>query len=390
MTPSSTSGEATRAPLVLRGAALASTFDRFAMPPMLVAMARDLDEPLAAVVSAAGVYFLAYGLMQPVWGWVSDRIGVVPTIRVSLGLATLASTSSAFASDAVTLTVTRGLAGACFAAVIPAGIIYIGDTITPALRQRELTRLMAGIAVGIAAGSAAGGVVADHVSWRAVFVLTGVAAGVLALAGAALPVPAVDRHDTTLRAGLVLVARAPVARVVLGLGFVEGAVLLGAVTLLPPAVEAGGSSTALAGVVTAVFGVSVLVLSPVVGRASQQVATGWLLGGGAVSLTLACALLALSRGPVVATVAAALVGAAYTSMHSSLQAWATDLVPAARATAVSLFVAMLFLGSAAAALAVGGLADRGEYAVIFAVAALAAAALGAAATLTRTRWDAAR
>lgn len=383
-------GEVTRAPLVLRGAALASTFDRFAMPPMLVAMAHDLAVPLAGVVNAAGVYFLAYGLMQPVWGWVSDRVGVVRTIRLSLALATVATTASVLSTNVLALTVTRGLAGACFSAVIPAGIIYVGDTVAPAARQRELTRLMAGIAVGIAAGSAASGVIADRFSWRAVFVLTGLSAAVLAVAGRRLPPPSTDRSATTLRRGLALVARTPVALVVLGLGFVEGAVLLGAVTLLPPAVEAAGSGAALAGGLTAVFGLSVLVLSPAVGRASQRVDVGWLLGGGALALTLACLLLTVSRGTVPAAVAAALIGAAYTSMHSTLQAWATDVTPAARATAVSLFVAMMFLGSAGAALAAGGLADRGAYGMIFGASAVLAAVLGVVATIARSRWGPAR
>ena len=38
---------------------------------------------------AAGAYFLAYGLMQPVWGTVSDRLGRVRTMRLTLLLAGL-------------------------------------------------------------------------------------------------------------------------------------------------------------------------------------------------------------------------------------------------------------------------------------------------------------
>lgn len=71
---------------LLQLTALVSTLDRFAMPPMLVAISRDLNLPLSTVVAAAGAYFLAYGLMQPVWGIVSDRLGLVRTLRVALGL----------------------------------------------------------------------------------------------------------------------------------------------------------------------------------------------------------------------------------------------------------------------------------------------------------------
>src|SRR3712207_7371963 len=48
-----------RSPIrLLQLTAFVSTFDRFAMPPMLVAIALDLDIPLSVVVTAAGGYLL--------------------------------------------------------------------------------------------------------------------------------------------------------------------------------------------------------------------------------------------------------------------------------------------------------------------------------------------
>ena len=68
--------ERSRSPiLLLQATGFVSTLDRFAMPPMLVVIAHDLGVPLADVVRAAGAYFLAYGLSQPLWGIVSDRLG---------------------------------------------------------------------------------------------------------------------------------------------------------------------------------------------------------------------------------------------------------------------------------------------------------------------------
>ena len=68
---------------------------------MLVAIAHDLGVPLSDIVHAAGAYFLVYGLMQPVWGTVSDRVGRVRTMRVTLLLAGLFSIASAFAFSPV-------------------------------------------------------------------------------------------------------------------------------------------------------------------------------------------------------------------------------------------------------------------------------------------------
>ena len=56
--------------------------------------------------------------------------------------------------------------------------------------------------------------------------------------------------------------------------------------------------------------------------------------------------------------AAILFGLAWTSMHSSLQTWATEVLPEARATVVSLFAGSLFVGSALAAVVGGRLGRR--------------------------------
>jgi predicted MFS family arabinose efflux permease len=96
--------------------------------------------------------------------------------------------------------------------------------------------------------------------------------------------------------------------------------------------------------------------------------------------------LALGRTPVLAFVAAVLLGLAWVSMHSSLQTWATQVQPRVRATVVSAFAGTLFLGSAAAAVLAGGFAEAHRYALIFGWATLLAVVLGVFATVGRTRW----
>ena len=79
-------------------------------------------------------------------------------------------------------------------------------------------------------------------------------------------------------------------------------------------------------------------------------------------------------------------GVAWTAMHSSIQTWATEVVPKARATMISLFATALFAGSAAAAGAVAGLAEAGAYGTIFLIAAATTVPLGLLATVGRFRW----
>ncbi|MFI6531917.1 MFS transporter [Nonomuraea sp. NPDC050547] len=376
----------TPAPRLLLAVPFVSTLDRFAMPPMMVSMAAQLGLPLSQVVHAIGAYVLAYGIMQPVWGMVSDRTGLVRTMRVALALGAVSTIASAFTDSALALALTRGLAGACFAAAIPGSLVYLGDTVPAQRRQREITNLMAGVAVGTAVASTAAGALVQYATWRVAFAATGLAALALAWALGRLPAPPRSRAHLGLLSPLAAVSRSRPALLVLALAFVEGGVLIGVLTLLPAAVEAAGVNAAVAGAVTAAYGIAVLAFSQLVGFLSRRVHAWRLIAYGAAAAVAACALVALSRSPAAALAGATLLGAAWAAMHSSLQTWATEVLPAARATVVSAFAGSLFLGSAVAAVVVAGLAEQHRYAQIFGWAAALAAPLGLFGALGRKRW----
>lgn len=381
-----TTGEEISSIRLLQFTVVVSTFDRFAMPPMMIAIAHDLGAPLSSIVQAAGAYFLAYGLMQPVWGVVSDWLGRVRTMRLTLLLAGLSTIMSAFMWTPVTLGLARGLAGAFFGAAYPSSLIYLGDTVPAHRRQREITRLMVGTALGTTMASVGAGSVAQVFSWRAAFVVTGVAALALVVVLGRLAEPHRIRATRTVLGPVRQVGRSRAGLLVLLLAFGEGAVLLGVLTLLPPAVEASGSTASVAGAVTAAFGVAVYGWALAVGRWSRHVHPARLIAVGGAAALAACVLLAASQGVVTATVVAVLLALAWTAMHSSLQTWATEVLPDARATVVSLFAGSLFVGSAVAAVLVSGLAADGRYRDIFLLAATAAVPLGAVATWGRARW----
>jgi predicted MFS family arabinose efflux permease len=371
---------------LLRLAAFVSTLDRFAMPPMLLAIARGLDTPISRVAQAAGAYYLAYGLMQPVWGLVSDRLGLVRTMRVALLCAAGATATAALSAGAGSLIVTRTLAGACFSAAIPGTLVYVGDTVPSGRRQRDVTHLMAGVALGTAVAAAVAGVVADRLGWRWVFAGTGTAAVATVLLLRRLPEPGTHRrHDSPLAPFRAVFGSGP-ARLVMTLAFVEGAILLGGLTYLPAAVEAGGIGAAAAGLITAAFGVATLVAAPAVARLSRRVAPAGLVAIGASCLVAAWLLAAVSVLAASALIACVLLGWAWAAMHSTLQTWATQVVPAARATAVSMFACALFAGSAVGALLFGGLAQTGRYELIFGLAAAVGVPLGVLGAAGRARF----
>lgn len=376
----------TRRLRLLQLAALTSTCDRFAIAPLLVVISLDLGTSLGAVAVVASVYYLAYGLMQPVWGLISDRVGRVRVMRIALLGATAGGIGSVVAPDLLTLGITRAVAGGSFAALIPATLVYVGDAWPADVRQRPLSDVLAASSLGTAAATAGAGLLADLVGWRAVPAATAAAATLLWFALARLPEP--DRPPVTDGPwrSVAAVVRTPWALAVLALVLVEGAVVLGVLTYLAPAVQGLGSSATVAGLVAATFGAGALAWSRLVRRLVGRVPAAVLAAVGGAFLVAAWAVPAVAVTLPSVAVAGLLAGGAWAFLHSTLQAWVTEVVPQARATAVALFAAMLFLGSAAGTTLAAPLAEGGAYGPLFLVGAATAVPLAVLAALGRTAY----
>jgi MFS family permease len=101
---------------------------------------------------------------------------------------------------------------------------------------------------------------------------------------------------------------------------------------------------------------------------------GIVLLGGSV-LATACALHAAMPVWQLFPVAMVLFGLGYVTLHGTLQTRATELDPAARATAVSLFAFTFFLGQGTGPVVVGLLKSAGGPTLAFGLAAGCVAAL---------------
>lgn len=378
-----------RAVRLLRLAAFTSTFDRFSAPPLLVVIAADLGTSLAGVARVATLYYLGYGLGQAFWGSASDRLGRVRTMRLTLAGSGLLGLAAALAPGLDALLVTRGLQGALFGAVIPSAIVYVGDSFPMAERQRPLSSIIGASAQATAISTLVAGAAADVLSWRVAFAVPAVLALVLAVVLRGLPEPA-RAAPVPVRVQLARVLRSGWARLVLCLGLVEGAAMLGAITFLAPALQSRGASATVAGAVVAVYGLGLFGGSRLLALLAARVPATRLMGLGGALLALGVAVPASTLSVVPVACGVLVAGVGFGLLHTNLQAWATDLVPEARATAVSLFVTSLFAGSALGTAALTPLADAGRFGPLFAVYAAALVPLAVAAVIGRARYDAAR
>ena len=374
---------------VLYAGPFLSYIDRFAIVPLLVPIAHDLDESLASVTLAATLYFFLYGAMQPVYGILSDRIGRVRVMRAALVGLGLASIASATAPTLGVLVAARAVAGGCSAALLPTTLVYIGDRVAFEHRQRLVANVLAMGGMGTALAILGAGVLADAASWRLAFVVPAVAAPVLALLFARLPesLPS-GRHSGAIALIRSLLARRSVV-FLLAFGLAEGAVILGFLTFLAPALEAQGHSSAVAGLVVAVYGVATVGGAQVVRRLVGRVAPALFMLGGGGALVAAYLVAALTQGIAGIFTASVLIGIAFSSLHSTVQTWATELAPEARGTATSLFVTAVFTGAALATFGAGGLAAGNHFGLLFLIAAAITLPVVVIGAVARSRYRAA-
>ncbi len=356
---------------LLQMTAFISSLDRAAIAPLIVPIAKDMGQGVDAVTLAATSYVLTYGAMQLVWALVSDRVGRVRTMRFALATACVAGLASALAPNLQLLVATRALTGAAFAAAVPGALVYIGDTVPLRIRQGVLADLTTGIAVGFALGTLGAAVLSEHLSWRIAFATTAIAAACITVLMARLPEPA-RVSSITLRASLPGLIHHRGTALVLGLSFVEGFTILGFLVFLPATLQLSGVNTSAAGGVTAFYGVTVVIFAWVVKHVSRRRSAALIIVVGGGCAVGAFALLAARQNVFTVFIACALLGTAWPLMHTTLQTWATEAEPSARAVVVSAFAGMLFLGNAGGTWIGGLLLATGDMRLLFSVAGVIA------------------
>jgi predicted MFS family arabinose efflux permease len=370
----------------LQLASFTSSFDRFLIAPLLLVIALDLGESVAAVTLVATAYYQAYGVMQAVWAVVSDRLGRIRTIRLALGLAAASGAVAAVSPDVAWLLGARAVGGACFAAAVPGALMYVGDTVPIRERQVPLTELMTGSALGIALATAGAGVLGDHVHWRIVFAVPAVVAAVVTIGLRRVPEPP-DLASMPVRRSFGAVLGNGWALTVLGLVFFEGLLLLGLLTFLPVTLQLSGFSASTAGLIAGAYGLAVLVFASVVRRMVRRAAAAVLVAIGATGGCLAYVAVLLDQGAAGVLAASVCLGAAWAFMHSTLQTWVTDVVPEARAAAVSVFASLLFTGGAVASAVGAAYVEEGRLVVLNAVGLAVMVGVGVVATVARHHYS---
>jgi len=365
--------------LLLSCAAFASAMALRLCDPILPALARDFGTSVgnaAIVVTAASV---AYGICQLIFGPLGDRFG---KFRV-IAWATLASTAGAIASalspSLEVLTLARSVNGATTAALIPLAMAWIGDVVAFEHRQATLAKFMSGQVIGLVGGQAIAGFCADHFGWRWAFALL----GAIYLVVGSLLLASPRRRDGHANAAASTVARMRLvlgdshARFILATVFCEALAVFGAIAFIPAHLhQRFGISLFHAGAITAAIGLGGLGYTLFARRWVRLMGPVRLAGAGSAMVSAALALVASAISWQWDLLACLAIGLGFYQLHNTLQTLATQMTPAARGTAVSLFASSFFLGQAVGVTVGADLLDRIGAQWLFGLAALLVPLIG--------------
>lgn len=316
----------------------------------LPALADHFGIGLAAVAQVITVFAVAYGLLQLAYGPLGDRVGKWRVIATAVFASALTAAACALAPSYSLLLLARLLAGATCAAIIPLSMAWIGDAVPYARRQPVLARFLTGQILGMAGGQWAGGLAADLGTWQLPFVLLALwftVAGVLLwrarVDGARASPPRPGGGHLLAESRYVL--GQPWARVVLAVVFVEGMLLFGAIAFFATHLHLRhGLSLAAAGGIVTLYAAGGLLFALASRPLVQRLGESGLAAGGGVLIAFGLAAIALSPWWWTAPLACAVTGLGFYMLHNTLQTNATQMAPAARGAAVSLFASGFFLG----------------------------------------------
>jgi YNFM family putative membrane transporter len=351
--------------------------------PMLPELSRVFDAPIGEVSEVISLFALTYGLMQLFYGPVGDRFGKYRVVMLAAIGCSVGSTLSALSANLEILVATRIATALAAAAIIPLTLAWVGDVVHYEQRQETLARVGLGTMLGMTGGQLFGGLLTDTLGWRWAFALM---AAVFAVVSFLLwrqlqHLEPVDYHRHEA-AGffhqLKQVANNTWARTLLTVALAEGAMIFGLLAVTASHLHhMHHISLTLAGGTTALYGLGGMAYMALAKFAIRRFGEVGLARWGGMYFGLAFLVVAFCPWWQLALPACFVAGFGFAMFHNTMQAKATQMVPTARATGVTLFAGFLFLGQAIGVLVLAALIEMFDSSRVLGAVAVGVMGLGA-------------
>ena len=359
--------------------------------PMLVVLGQEFQVSTGDASAVVSVFAVVYGVLQLFYGPLGERFGKLRVVSLAVLACALFSAITALSTNLPMLVIMRGFMGAAAAGIIPLSMAWVGDRVPYERRQETLAKLMSATVLGMMSGLWFGGFAADTVGWRGAFVVLAVMFGVAAVLllrrlrqqakrEAQLPTQSAPVATPGLWAAFRLTGQllgTPRVRWVLGVTAAEGALVFGAMAFMPTHLhQQFGLSVVAAGSVMMLYGVGGLLYSQMARRWLAWLGERGLVRTGAALVAVGLLLLAWGSGGWLGMLTCLMTGLGFYMLHNTLQVQATQMAPAARGTAMTLFASSLFFGQSTGVLIMAQSVDMGWLAYAFTVVAVGVTGLG--------------
>jgi predicted MFS family arabinose efflux permease len=351
---------------------------------MLVVLGQEFQVSTGDAAAVVSVFAVVYGILQLFYGPLGERFGKLRVVSLAVSACAIISAITAMSMSLPMLVIMRGFMGAAAAGIIPLSMAWVGDQVPYERRQETLAKLMSATVLGMMSGLWFGGFAADTVGWRGAFVLLSVMFGLAAV----LLLRRLRRQAKTvslaapglwaafrLTGQLLSTSR---VRLVMSVTATEGALVFGAMAFMPTHLhQQFGLSVVASGSVMMLYGVGGLLYSQMARRWLAWLGERGLVRAGAAMVAIGLLVLAWGSGVWVGMLACLLMGLGFYMLHNTLQVQATQMAPAARGTAVTLFACSLFFGQSTGVLLMAQSVDVGWLAYAFTGVAVGVVMLGA-------------
>ena len=350
--------------------------------PMLPELSNVFAVPISEASQVISFFAIAYGLMQLFYGPVGDRYGKYRVVMLATIGCSVGSALSALSANLSLLIAARVGTALAAAAIIPLSLAWVGDVVHYEQRQETLARVGLGTMLGITAGQLFGGLLTDTLGWRWAFGLMAAAfATVSFLLGQQLKHLEATTHSTHAATGffkqLQQVAGNPWARTFLSITLIEGATVFGVLAVTAAHLHhVHQISLTLAGGTTAMFGLGGMAYMATAKITIPRFGEVGLTRYGGMSFGAAFLVIAFAPWWWLALPSCFVAGFGFAMFHNTMQAKATQMLPAARGTGVTLFAGFLFLGQSLGVLVLAELLSYFNSPLILGADALVVCAMG--------------
>jgi DHA1 family bicyclomycin/chloramphenicol resistance-like MFS transporter len=353
-------------PVILAGLSMLGPFSIDTPFPAFQDMGREFGVDSAEMQLVVSTYLLAFGVMSPFHGPLSDALGRKPVMVGGVVVYVAASIGCAFAADLATLLVFRVLQGLSAGGGVIVSRTIVRDMYDGAQAQRLMSRVMLIFGVAPAVAPIIGGLLLQVGPWPVVFwFMAGIGLLLVAVVVVALPETHPPERRTPLRVRALVGSMLEVSRHLpfhrvawaAALGFAGQFLYIGAAPIFVVELLGLGELDFWVFFVPMIGGVTLGAL--ISGRAAGRIATstlitaamGFALGGALVNVALAT--LPTAAELPWAVVGPALIAVGTAAAYPSLQLTLLDMFPGSRGASVSMFTffTLLLNGVAASALA---------------------------------------